>query len=107
MNENRAKVYLLIVGPMFATLRCGIISGVHRLAANRETEVNHYSSLQNSNKPTYYMPKYSYRQHLCAKIAHLVIKYQFIQTYVVATAGKFKIAANHVQSLHLIFVRNF
>lgn len=52
------------------------------------------------------MPKYSYRQHLCAKNAHLVIKYQFIQTYVDANAGKFQIAANHAQSLHLIFVRN-
>lgn len=53
------------------------------------------------------MPKYSYHQHLCAKNAHLVMKYQFIQTYVVATAGIFQIAANQIQSLHLIFVRNF
>lgn len=53
------------------------------------------------------MLKYSYLQHLCAKNAHLAIKYHFIQTYFVATAGKFQIAANHVQSLHLIFVRNF
>lgn len=41
MKENMAKVYLLIVGLMFATLRCGIRSGVHRLAVNRNTEVNH------------------------------------------------------------------